>query len=207
MQGSSVVFCHLWPVPLHDIFFLQNYLINGTIFGEKFLNTKCVFWFSLQLLSETFLILRGIQRCVINARRTCVISGFHHEVDENSPLLGYNPEEGSSPYIDIYVKYPLFLSNLNETWISSSYFREILKFHETPSSESLVVPCRRTDGRTDMQTDRWTSWQSLFAMFQALLKYRNVSVWSAVVPTWQSNWCAQVELTCVKFIPRLDRGH
>jgi len=154
MQGSSVVFCHLWPVPLHDIFFLQNYLINGTIFGEKLLNTKCVFWFSLQLLSETFLILRGIQRCVINARRTCVISGFHHEVDENSPLLGYNPEEGSSPYIDIYVKYPLFLSNLNETWISSSYFREILKFHETPSSESLVVPCRRTDGRTDGHADR-----------------------------------------------------
>ena len=32
---------------------------NGTIFGRSLLNTKCAFWFSLQLLSETFLILRG----------------------------------------------------------------------------------------------------------------------------------------------------
>jgi hypothetical protein len=34
------------------------YLINDTISGKKSLNTKCVFWFSLQLLFETFLILR-----------------------------------------------------------------------------------------------------------------------------------------------------
>jgi hypothetical protein len=31
-------------------------------FSEKLLNTKCVFWFSLQLLSETSLILRIMQR-------------------------------------------------------------------------------------------------------------------------------------------------
>jgi hypothetical protein len=28
-----------------------------------------------------------------------------------------------------------------------------VKFHENPSSGSLVVPCGRTDGRTDRQTD------------------------------------------------------
>ena len=43
---------------LHDIF--RHYLINGTIFGKTLLNIKCVFWFSLQLLSKTFLILRRI---------------------------------------------------------------------------------------------------------------------------------------------------
>jgi hypothetical protein len=42
-----------------------HYLINGTIFGKMLLNTKCVFWFYLKLLSETFLILRRIQRDII----------------------------------------------------------------------------------------------------------------------------------------------
>ena len=30
-------------------------------FGKKLLNMKCVFWFSLRLLCETFVILRKIQ--------------------------------------------------------------------------------------------------------------------------------------------------
>ena len=50
-------YCHLWPVPLYSIF--PHYLTNGTIFDKKkFLNIKCVFWVSLQLLSETFLMPR-----------------------------------------------------------------------------------------------------------------------------------------------------
>ena len=53
----------LWPTPLYNIF--PHYLINGTIFENMLLNTKCVFWFSLQLLSETFVILRIIQRDMI----------------------------------------------------------------------------------------------------------------------------------------------
>ena len=39
--------CHLWPGPLYHIFPL--YLTNGTIFEEKLLKVKYVFWFSLQL--------------------------------------------------------------------------------------------------------------------------------------------------------------
>jgi hypothetical protein len=42
-----------------------HYLINDTIFGKRLLNTKCVFWFSLQLSSETFLILRRNERDMI----------------------------------------------------------------------------------------------------------------------------------------------
>ena len=56
-------YCQLCPAPLYNIF--PHYLINGTIFEKKLLNTKCVFWFSLQLLSETFLILRRNERDMI----------------------------------------------------------------------------------------------------------------------------------------------
>ena len=45
--------------------FFAHYLINGTIFKRKLLNIKCVFWFSLQLLSETFPILRRTERDMI----------------------------------------------------------------------------------------------------------------------------------------------
>jgi len=38
--------------------FFPHYLINGTIFDKKLLNTKFVFRISLHLLSETFFILR-----------------------------------------------------------------------------------------------------------------------------------------------------
>ena len=60
---SSVcsVFCWVphWAVT-------RYYLINSTIFGKKeLLNIKCVFWFSLQLLLETFLILRQIQLHIV----------------------------------------------------------------------------------------------------------------------------------------------
>ena len=50
-------YCYLWRAPLY---IFPNYLINGTarFSKKKLLKTKCVFWYSLQRLSETFLILR-----------------------------------------------------------------------------------------------------------------------------------------------------
>ena len=48
--------CSLW---FHRVF--PCYLTNGTNFGKTFLEIKCVFWFSLQLLPKTFLNLRRIQ--------------------------------------------------------------------------------------------------------------------------------------------------
>ena len=47
--------------------FLQ-YVLNGTILGEKLLNIKCVFWFSVQLLCETFLVVRIQWEIAINVR-------------------------------------------------------------------------------------------------------------------------------------------
>jgi hypothetical protein len=46
----------LWLVQLYNI--LPHYLINSTIFGKEKLNIKCVFWFALATLSETFIVLR-----------------------------------------------------------------------------------------------------------------------------------------------------
>jgi hypothetical protein len=56
-------YCHLWTLRLYHIF--PHYLINGTIFEIMLLNIKCVFWFSLQLLSEIFLVLRRSERDMI----------------------------------------------------------------------------------------------------------------------------------------------
>jgi len=44
---------------------LSYYRINGMIFRKALVNIKSVFWFSLQLLSETFLILRRIHRDIV----------------------------------------------------------------------------------------------------------------------------------------------
>jgi hypothetical protein len=60
---ANVPYCHLWPSRLYCIFL--NYLIKGTIFERKFRNIICVFWVPLQILSETFLILRRFERDMI----------------------------------------------------------------------------------------------------------------------------------------------
>jgi hypothetical protein len=54
--NAHAPYCHLWPARLYNIF--PHYLIKDTIFERKnLLDTKCVFWFSVQLLSETNLII------------------------------------------------------------------------------------------------------------------------------------------------------
>ena len=61
-------YCHLWPAWLNINF--PCYLINGTI--KKSYWQKSVLWFSLQLLSETFLILRRLEQDMIK-----MYSGLH----------------------------------------------------------------------------------------------------------------------------------
>ena len=49
---TTLPYCHLRPLWLHHVF--RHYLINGTIFGKKLLNIKCVFWIPLQLYLKHF---------------------------------------------------------------------------------------------------------------------------------------------------------
>jgi hypothetical protein len=79
-------------------YFFPRRLINDTTFGQKLLNTICVFWFSLQHLSETFLLLRRIQ---LN-----IITNVHMFSCKTSVVL----------------------ADFNETWILSTDFLKIHKY-------------------------------------------------------------------------------
>jgi hypothetical protein len=81
------------------------------------LNTKCVFCFSVQLLSETFLILRRTERDMIK-----------------------NVHWSSC-------KVPLFLSNFNETGIFSTVFLKnaLSSYKKIRPSGGQVVPRGQTD--------------------------------------------------------------
>jgi hypothetical protein len=84
---------------------------------RKLLNSKSVFWYYLQLLSETFFIIRRIQLDMIKM------------------------------YIGLPVKYRYSCHFLMKLEISQQTFEKYsnIKFHENPSSGSPVVPCGRTD--------------------------------------------------------------
>jgi len=100
------------------------------------LKIKCVFWFSLQRLCKTFLILRRTERDVIKL------------------------------FIGLLVKYSLFLSYFNETWILSTrtIFRYQIPF-KSLSSGSRSAPYGQKDVETDRQTDRHDAANSLFSQF------------------------------------------
>jgi hypothetical protein len=96
MQSScTILYCQRWPLLVYNIF--PCYLITGTIIGKKLLGIECILWPSLRHSSETFLIVRRIQRPII-----IYIHMFH-------------------------VNYPLFLSNFNLTWILLTEFWKVLK--------------------------------------------------------------------------------
>ena len=118
-HATYIVMCPVW---LYHI--SPHYLIKGTTFGKMLLNIKYVFWFSLQSLSETLLILRRIQRDIMIIALHIMYPLFLSDFDE----AWIFPTD--------FQKY----SNI--------------KFHENPSNGSRVVPCGRTDGRRGRQTDR-----------------------------------------------------
>ena len=115
-------YCHEWPAPLYNIF--PHHLINGTIFeGER------SYW--TQNVCSDFLYNFCLKHCSLQ--------------DEMSKIW-------HKMYIGLHVKYPLFLSNFNETCIFSTDFRKKssnIKFHENPSSGCRVVPCGRADGHDE----------------------------------------------------------
>jgi hypothetical protein len=117
--NAHTPYCHLCPAPLYNIF--PHYPINGTIFERKSLNIQCMFRCPLQVLSETFLILRRIREIWLEMN-----IGFH-------------------------IKYPLFFSDSNETSIFSTDFRKNTEISNFMKSVQREPSCSmRTLGRTDM---------------------------------------------------------
>ena len=102
---------------------VPHYLIKDTIFEKPLLRIKCVFLFSLQCVSETFLILRRMEHDMI---KKCILvfmwSTLHScQVLKKLEFSQHNFEK---------------LSNIN--------------FHENSSSWSRVVPCGPTHGQRDI---------------------------------------------------------
>jgi hypothetical protein len=95
--------CHLWPAKLYNIF--PRYLINRTIFGKKKLSTKFVFWFSLRLLCETFLILTRIERDIIKN----VYWSLCKVKSKAVPLQAWSGPEGSSK-----LRFPDFMTTAQD---------------------------------------------------------------------------------------------
>jgi len=60
-KAHAMYFIVICGITSSTVFF-SAYVKNGTDIGKMLLNIICVFWFSLQLLSETFLVLKWIQR-------------------------------------------------------------------------------------------------------------------------------------------------
>jgi hypothetical protein len=86
-------------------------------FRKKLLNIKCVLWLSLQILSDTFTILRRTEWDIIK-----IYNGFHVKYRYTCEIL----------------------TKLNFLYIYSRHNKNI-KFHENLSSGSQLIPCRRTD--------------------------------------------------------------
>jgi len=116
--NSYAPYCHLWTAQLYDI--VPHFLINSTSLGGEIMDRKYVFWFSVQLLSETFLNIGRLDQDIIKNvyLSSCTI--------------------------------PVFLSKFNETWIfSTDLKKKCSNFHETPSCGNQAVP-RRQAGMTNL---------------------------------------------------------
>jgi len=115
----------IWDLPHSTIFF--HIILLMARLKKKLLNIKCVFWFSLQLLSETFLILRRYERDVmINVHWSSLT-------------------------------YPLALPDFNETWIFLTDFQKILKYQISWKSVQWQPSCsiqmeRRTDRHDEVNS-------------------------------------------------------
>ena len=82
-----------------------------------------MFRFYLHFLSETFLILRRFERDTI--------------IDV---------------YLGVHVKYPLFVSDVYETWLFWADFQNVLKYKLSWKSVQWEPSCyMRTDRQTDMR--------------------------------------------------------
>jgi hypothetical protein len=69
-------------------------------------------------------------------------------------------------YIDLHVKYPLFLSDLMKIEFSGHIYKKYsnIRFRGNPSSDSRIVLCGQMDTKT-RQSDRYDEVNSRFSQF------------------------------------------
>ena len=114
------------------------YFTNGMIFEKKkLLNTKmCVSMFSISFVWNIFHSKNNRERCF------------------------------KKMYVGLYIKYPLFLSDLNKTCIYSAVVRKIRKYQTSYKSVQWEPSnSMRTDGRMDGRRDRHDKDNSRFSQF------------------------------------------
>jgi hypothetical protein len=117
----------------------SHYLINGTIFEKKNTEHKMCVLIFSTRYSVTFLILRITKRDMIKM------------------------------FVGLHLKYLLFFSDFNETWIFSTDFRKHSNIKKIFMKIRRVGPSFfHACGRTDRQ--KWRSVQSLFAPLRTRLK-------------------------------------
>ena len=105
IQHAKHMSCIMFSCDLSGFTTYFKIISNSTIFGKKLLNMKCVFWLSLQLLSETFPIVRRIMRdIVINVK-------------------------------SLHIKYQLLLSDFKTCIFLTDFLKNFnIKFNQYPSS-------------------------------------------------------------------------
>ena len=118
VRNAHAPYFHLWILWMCNIF--PHYLTNCTIFETKLLDTKCVFLFYQQILTETFIILRRTERDVINAYQ-------------------------SSRKVSFILVIFWWKLNFFDTFSKNI---QIYNFKQNPSIGSRVVPYVRTDRPT-----------------------------------------------------------
>jgi len=132
VKRLSLSYCHLWPVGVYSIF--QHYFINDTIFGNKVIvhtSKLCVLIFLQTFLSEIFLIIRKTERAItINVLYICLSVCLHATYRYSCHIL---MRLEVSPQI--------------------SEKQSNIKFHENPVSGSRVVPCGRTNGHDEVNSN------------------------------------------------------
>ena len=152
-------YCHLWSAPFYNIF--PHYVINGAIFEkEKLLNTKCVFWFFLQFLSETFLIIFPTlshkrhdfrKKSLLNTK--CVFWFSLQLFSDTFPILKQSSETLSQMCAGIQEKYPLFLSDFNKLLISSTDFSKYPQISNFMRIVLVRAELFHADGGTDRREE------------------------------------------------------
>jgi hypothetical protein len=114
-HAMGICHSHLWPAQLHKIFPHSHKEHNFRKKKKKLLKIKCVAWFSLRLLSQTFHILRITEENMIK--------NVHRSTR----------------------KAPLFLSDFNETCIFSFHENPSSGSRAVPCGQKVGRTDRRTN--------------------------------------------------------------